>query len=279
MTRSFGTRTLPAATALCALSFAASLARAGSRPGPGDGNGDGNDDGGAKAPQSLAETRLTMDKWIETQQIISKEQKEWQQGREILLGRVELVKNEIATITEKIAQAQTSVADANKKRDALNAENDQLKAVGAQLTEAVTAMEVELRKLWKSLPEPVQARLEPLHQRIPDDPTATRVSVTERFQNVLGILNEINKANSEITVNYEVHQLADGRPAEVQAIYIGLAQTWYVSGSSETGIGRPTADGWQWEPSKAIAADALKALEILQGKQSPAFVPLPVQLK
>jgi septal ring factor EnvC (AmiA/AmiB activator) len=266
MTRGLGRRTLLATPALCALSFAATTAR------PGDG-----DD--KSVAQSLDETRLTMDKWIETQQIISKEQKEWQQGKEILQGRVELVKNEVASLTEKIAQAQTAVAEANKKRQELDAENERLKAVGARLTEVVTAMEADVRRLFKSLPEPVQTRIQKVYQRIPEDPAKTTVSVAERFQNVLGILNEINSANSEITVNYEVHALADGRSSEVQAIYVGLAQAWFVSGSGEAGIGRPSADGWKWEDAKTIAGDVLMALEIQQGKQSPAFVPLPVKLK
>jgi Protein of unknown function (DUF3450) len=75
-----------------------------------------------------------------------------------------------------------------------------------------------------------------------------------------------------------VHTLADGKPAEVKVIYVGLAQAYYVSASGEAGIGRPSPEGWQWEPSKAIADDVSNALEILQGKQSPAFVPLPVKL-
>src|SRR5262245_45764332 len=111
-------KTLLATTALCTLSFAGTTTR------PHDGNGDGDDKSTA---QSLDETRLTMDKWIETQQIISKERKEWQQGKEILQGRVELVKNEVASLTEKIAQAQTAVAEANKKREELDAENERLK--------------------------------------------------------------------------------------------------------------------------------------------------------
>ena len=96
---------------------------------------------------------------------------------------------------------------------------------------------------------------------------------------MLGILNELNKANNEITVSYEVHDLADGKPSEVQAIYVGLAQAYYVSASGEAGIGRPARDGWKWEPSKAVAGDVLMALEILQGKHTPAFVPLPVKLQ
>ena len=89
------------------------------------------------APPTLEETRLKMDKWLETQQIISRERKDWQQGKEILLSRLELVKKEIATLEEKNKQAESSVTEANKKRSELLAENDQLTAAGAQLTGAV----------------------------------------------------------------------------------------------------------------------------------------------
>lgn len=220
-----------------------------------------------------------MEKWIETQQIISRERNDWQQGKEILLGRLELVKREIASLDEKIKQAESSVAESDRKRNELLAENDQFKAAGAQLTDAVTGMEGEVRRLFKSIPEPIQTRLQPLYERIPDDSAGTRVSVAERFQNVLGILNELNKTNNEITVSYEVHNLADGKPSEVKAIYVGLAQAYYVSARGEAGVGRPAADGWAWEPSNAVAPEVLTALEILQGKQTPAFVPLPVKLQ
>lgn len=233
----------------------------------------------AAAAPTLEETRVTMSKWIETQQIISKERKEWQQGREILAGRLELVKQEVLEAEGKIKQAEAAVAESEKKKQELFAENDRLKAAAAQLVAAVSGMENEVKRLHKKLPEPVQTKLQPLFQRIPSDPATTKVSIAERFQNVLGILNEVNKQNSEIAVNYEVRTLSDGKPAEVKVIYVGLAQAYYVSAKGEAGIGRPSEDGWKWEPSKAIAADVLQAIEIIQGKHSPAFVPLPVKLQ
>ena len=231
------------------------------------------------APPTLEETRLTMDKWIETQQTISRERKDWQQGKEILLGRLELIKKEVATLEEKTGQAEAGVTEANKKRSDLIAENDQLKAANTLLTGAVTGMEGEIRLLFRALPEPIQTKLQPLYQRIPEDTAKTRVSAAERFQNVLGILNELNKTNNEITVSYEVHHLADGKPSEVKVLYVGLAQAYYVSARGEGGVGRPTGDGWKWEPSKAVASEVLTALEILEGKRSPDFVRLPVKLQ
>lgn len=233
----------------------------------------------APAGPSLEETRLVMGKWIETQQILSKERNEWQQGKEVLVGRLEVVKKEISTLEEKIQEAQTGVAEAEKKRAALVAENGELKAVGTQLSDSALRMEGEVRRLLRSVPEAISTKLAPLSQRMPDDPEKAKVSVAERFQNVIGILNEVNKANNEITVAYEVHDLADGKPSEVQAIYVGLAQAYFVSARGEAGIGRPGPDGWKWEPSNTVANDLTTALEILQGKQSPAFVPLPVKLK
>jgi hypothetical protein len=257
-----------------ALAAAASLASVSGTAGQGQRDGDA-----PRGSPTLEETRLTMGKWIETQQIISKERKEWQQGKEILQGRLELIRQEVATLEEKIGQAEASVAEVARKRGELESEYQRLDAANSRSIAVVTEKEGGVRRLVESVPEPVRARVQPLLQRIPADPAGATVSAAERFQNVLGILNELNKANNEITVSYEVHSLADGRPAEVKVIYVGLAQAYFVSASGEAGIGRPSDQGWQWEPSKVIAGKVLQALEILQGKHSPAFVPLPVTIR
>jgi hypothetical protein len=230
-------------------------------------------------PPSVEETRLTLSKWIETQQIIAKERNDWQQGKEILEGRIELVSKEVSQLKERIAQSEAAVAESNRKRDKLAAENAQLKETGGQLSGAVTVMEAEVQKLARLAPEGLATKLAPLLQRIPTDATTTRVSAAERFQNVLGILNELNKANSEITIAYEVRQMADGSSSEVQVIYVGLAQAYYLSPRGEAGIGRPTAEGWTWRPAPEEAGRIYTALEIIQGKHPPAFVGLPINIQ
>jgi len=234
---------------------------------------------GNKAAPTLDETRLTLSKWIETQQIISKERNDWQQGKEILQGRIELVGKEVGILKDRIKQSEAAVEESNKKRDELVAENDALKVSGAQLGEAVTLMEGQLRKLMKQMPEPVATKLAPLMQRMPTDPSNTRVTVAERFQNVLAVLSELNKANSELSISYEIRKFADGSSGEVQVIYLGLAQAYYISPRGDAGIGRPGEDGWTWTPAPDAAQAILSTLEIIQGKESPAFVPLPITIK
>ena len=231
-----------------------------------------------KAP-TLEETRLTLSKWIETQQIISKERNDWQQGKEILEGRIDLVGKEVSVLKERIAQSEAAVAESDRKKQELVAQNDRLKETTGKLDAAVAEMEARIRSLARLMPQPVAAKLQPLLQRIPADGAPSRVSTAERFQNVLGILNELNRANSEITVAYEVRTLADGSSSEVQVIYVGLAQAYYISPRGEAGIGRPSEDGWKWAPAPEAAGSILLALEIIQGKHSPSFVPVPVDIR
>src|SRR5688500_17298572 len=72
-----------------------------------------------KVAPTLEETRLTMNKWIETQQIISKERNEWQQGKEILSGRLELIEKECSGLEQKLALAQASVVETDARRGEL----------------------------------------------------------------------------------------------------------------------------------------------------------------
>jgi hypothetical protein len=222
---------------------------------------------------SLDETRLALSKWIQTQQLITKERKEWQQGKEILLGRVDLVQKEISDLEDQIKKAQETVDDAQKNRSDLQKQSDDLKSVEAQLTEAVVDLEAQVRGLNKQLPGPVQERVQPLVNRMPQDSTKAAVSVAERYQNVLGILNEINKANGEINIVYEVHG-----GSQVPTIYIGLARAYYANGK-DAGTSRITPNGWEWESSNNIATDVLKTLEIIQGRQTATFVPLPMKIQ
>lgn len=263
----------PAATATKAAAAVAPAASATKTAADGDADK-------ARPPATLEQMRLTMSKWIETQQIISKERKDWQQGREVLEGRIDLIKKEIVNVRERIETSTSSAGDIEKRKNDLIVENEQLKVVSEHLAKAVTAMEADVRRLYVMLPEPTQKQVHELYQRIPADPGKARVTTAERFQNVLGILNEVNKANNEITVTYEVRTLAGGKPAEVQVVYVGLTQAYYLSAGGEAGIGRPTADGWKWEAAgKAVASEVFTVLEILQGKETAAFVPLPVKLQ
>jgi hypothetical protein len=228
----------------------------------------------------LDSTRSTVAKWVETQQIISKEKNDWQLGKEVLLQRVSLIENEISSLEEKLAETRKGISEADGKRRELDARNTQLKSASASLYDRVVPLETKTRELLAAIPEPLRERVEPLSQRIPDDPATTEVSLGERFQNVIGILNEVNKFDRDISVTNELRKLPDGSTAEVTVIYLGLGQAYYVtSGDDGAGVGRPGPDGWEWTAANHLAPEIRQAVEILENSQPPAFVPLPVEIR
>jgi hypothetical protein len=229
--------------------------------------------------KSLASTRSTLQKWVETQAIITREKKDWQQEKEILGSRLEAVRREIAVLEEKLKLARTDKGETDKARARLLAERQAVLDVAANLSGHIGALETKVRGLRKDLPDSVTEKLLPLYQRMPEDGATSKVSLAERFQNVLGILNEINRLNGEVTVASEIRPLSDGRPSEVRTVYVGLGQAYFVSARGEAGVGRPAGDGWSWSPDDRIARQVNVVLEILQNKSSAQFVPLPVDIR
>ncbi len=223
--------------------------------------------------------RSTISKWIATQQIIIKESKEWQQGKEILQSRIELMEQEIASLEAKVAEAQAGTREADRKEGELTGESRILEQRATGLASQVTDLEGAIKTVHGTLPPPVQERLAPLYQRIPQDPASTKASVGERYQNILGILNEINKSNGEILLVNEIRALSDGTPSEVKSVYVGLGQAYYLSASGEAGVGRPAVSGWEWTPANELAPNIQQVVDILTNKGSPKFVPLPVEIR
>lgn len=224
-------------------------------------------------------TRATLAKWVETQRLLAKERREWQEGKATLQARIDLVRGEIAALAEKRKDLDSTVSDASGKMSALRGEQNEVVSGIDSLEGSAGALERRLKTLLPSLPDPLQQKVRPLYDRIPADPATTSVSVAERFQNVVGILNEVNKFNTDITRTKEVRTLSDGKPSEVETVYVGLGQAYFLSARGEAGIGRPSEKGWTWEPANDRAGEITQVFDVLAGKAKPMFVSLPVRIQ
>lgn len=237
--------------------------------------------GPAAEPQGGVDgVRSALEKWVETRRLVSLEQRDWDLGREMLNERIALLEREIEALRARIAEAQESISDADKKRAGLLEENEALKAASSGLAESMAVFEIRTRSLLNRMPDPIRERVKPLSQRIPEEVAETKLSFAERFQNVVGILNEVNKFNREITVTSEVRALPDGTSAEVAAMYVGVSHAYYVGGNGLiAGYGTAGADGWVWTAADAIAPQVAQAIAILKNEQIASFVQLPVEIK
>ena len=227
--------------------------------------------------EEIDTTRAALEKWVETRRIISKERRDWELGREVLDDRIEVVSDEIESLRTRIKDTEASISEADIKHAELVVENERLKEASRSLESSIVELEARTLAILKRLPGPLLERIKPLSQQIPEDPAETKLSISIRFQNVIGILNAVNKFNLEITHYSEVHDLGGGESAEVTAMYLGLGQSYFANADgTKAGVGRPTEMGWEWSPVNEQAPEVLRALLIRRSEEPAAFVQLPI---
>lgn len=228
--------------------------------------------------EELELKKETLSKWVETRKLISEEKEKWELEREVLGDRIDLVRHERDALSKKIHETQSLITDADKKREGLVKDKDALKNASATLVNRIFTLEREVLLLLPTLPEPVQDRIKPLSQRIPKT-QETDLSLSERYQNVIGIINDLNKGAGEITVLSEVKKLADGTTAEVQTMYIGYAAGYSCNNNGDVAfVGKATAKGWSWEQDNSVAQTVADSISILKNEKVAAFLPLPVSV-
>lgn len=226
-----------------------------------------------------AEGRAAIEQWVETRRLISRETQEWRVAREVLEGRVELLAREITTIEQQIALTTNEIGDIDVQLAQARATRERLLAATAGLGAAIETLERRVLALLRRLPTPLRERVEPLSQRIPTDSTGSLPSLSERFQNVIGVLNEMQKFAREVHLTSEVRQLGEGERVEVSVLYLGLAQAFFVNpAGTVAGVGRPGPKGWEWERDDQLATAIQGAIAVYRNERPAVYVQLPVVL-
>ncbi|QDU70598.1 DUF3450 family protein [Mucisphaera calidilacus] len=238
------------------------------------------DDPDATPSLTIDQTRDQLEQWVETRRLISKEKRDLEIARELLLERIAVIEAEIEAIRGKIVETEESLAKTDEQYNELTSENEMLKGASETLLATLGAMEEQVRRLLISSPTPVVNQVKILSQQIPGDPESTDLPMSNRYQNVIGILNEINKFNSVVTVANETREVGDGQSAEVTVMYLGVSKAYYTGRSGAIGgVGTPAADGWDWEPVNSAGPAIKLAIDIYKNEEVAAFVDLPLEVQ
>jgi hypothetical protein len=231
------------------------------------------------APPSVEPVRDKVARYVEARKAIAAERLAFAQSKESLESRVEMLATETAGIEQRIEEAASSLATADRLQQELLDRSAALRSASELLAGEVAGLERRVEALLPRLPDPIRERVKPLSQRIPQDPAASKLSIGDRFLSVVGILNEIDKFNGEITLASEVRSLPDGGQAEVTVLYLGVGQGYYVNSTGTiAGIGTAGPDAWSWRPANQAAAAIAMAVSVLQGEMPPQFVRLPIRI-
>lgn len=233
------------------------------------------------ATTAMDETRGLLQQWAATQRMISSERTEWETGKAMLEGRIQLLKISIEETEKKIAEAKVKLEDVKKRTTEAETEKAQIREASDALIATAPELEKGVKALFARVPGIVQEKVRVLHDRIPKEGAEVKnITAAERFQNVLGILNELNKANNELNSIPEIHDLGNGKKAEVKVVYVGLGQGYFVNSNGDIGgLGLPSDQGWQWSVDPAIAPKMRELVEVMKKAVAPKLVELPAQIQ
>ena len=224
------------------------------------------------------DTRDTIDQWVETRQIISKERSQWEIEKGLLEKTHELLLSEVSRLDLELKDLNESASVSEEERISLATTKESLKSASKQVSSSICSIETTLKIIIPSLPEPLIEKISPLIRRLPDDPEKTDLSLGERVQNIIGILSQADKFNSTISATSEVKEFESGKKVQVTTLYIGLASAYYVDDSGKyAGVGIPSANGWEWPVIEGLGPQIKKLVEIYEGTGEIQFVEVPAQ--
>jgi len=204
------------------------------------------------AGPDLSETRTALQEWVNLRKQISEEATNWRVDKELLADTIKVLHTEMGLLEDRILAAEENTTVADQQREDLTLENDKLKEASRAVENAMPAMEKTVRELVAWFPPALNERIGQLVKRMPsaDRARTSRAALGGRVQNIVGILQEIEKFNRQITITTELTTLESGQMAQVKTMYIGLGQGFFVDENAKfAGVVRPTAEGWVEEVS------------------------------
>jgi hypothetical protein len=224
----------------------------------------------------LSDTRAVVQQWIETRRAASDAKNQWATEKELITASIRMFERELDDLRQRQDSlgGQSEVVDREQRE--LEEEKHLLDEATRRMAELATTLEGRLRALTPQFPEPLQRRIEPLLGRFPETPGDTRMTAAERMQNVVTLLSEAERFNASISVESEIRRNAVGLEVQVETLYLGLAQGYFVGEEGRfAGVTVPTGSGWQAIERSELGPRIRKAIAMYRNQQPAAFVALP----
>lgn len=227
---------------------------------------------------TVSKTQDRLKKWVETRQLTSEEAANWLQEKDSLQQSIDLFKSESTKLKGEIKDVQDQESNYAQEFSDLEKENESLKTTIQTIANSIGAAEKRVVELKSRLPQPLLEKLEPFLNRIPEDPSKTKLSASERAQTIVGILSEVDKFQSSITVVGELRKNQSGSEIQVQTLYLGLSQAYFVNQQGDfAGTGVPSVSGWDWKIEPALAGKIKKLIGMYENTVPAEFLSIPFQ--
>jgi septal ring factor EnvC (AmiA/AmiB activator) len=234
----------------------------------------------ATSESPLSEARGTLEKWVQTRQLISRTHADWRSEKEMLEQTVALYERELQSLADQMSKVATNhtqvareMAEAVASKQAAQEAIERTRAFAAEF-------EAKLKRVAVALPEPLRDAVQPLLARMPENAANTKMLAAERMQVIVGVLNELDKFNSSVAIYNQKRRNAKGEEVAVETVYVGLGAAYFVNEADTfAGTGAPGTNGWEWIEQPALAPSVRQVIKIYRSESAPAFVTLPASVR
>lgn len=229
---------------------------------------------GADAPAALDTVEKSAGDWLKVRAEVARLETEWSNQRQLLDSMVRALAERAQTVEDKRDYLRAKTAKDRADIAALETSNQagaaELKAADEQMKTTVTA----LLQLRPSLPPRLSSALEMPFKSLANP----ELSVSERMQLTMTVLNRCQQFNRSITCEDELLKLGEGDTRQLEVIYWGLSHGYALDRTArQVWFGAPSLGGWRWEALPEGATAVAKLIAIHRGKEEPAFVEVPVK--
>jgi DNA repair exonuclease SbcCD ATPase subunit len=198
----------------------------------------------------------------------------WRRDKPVLEQQLSLLQRESRELNDFLEQSQQEQGEVEQRRLELLEQQTQLEQEQAALERSLKQAAIRLKALQARLPPPLSEAWAEALPRL-DDPAQTS---SERLQQILDLLGQLDDFEQKVTLNETVMTLADGQEYLVKQIYLGLSHGWYVTADQQhAAAGTAGQDGWQWTPV-GDGAPIARIVAILERRANPELVSVPLQL-
>lgn len=214
--------------------------------------------------------------WVKTRAETVRLETEWNSHRALMQSMVDALDQRSRIIQEKMEHLKAKTAEDRGELDTLGKKNDLagsgLVSAEARLKETAQGV-IALRPF---LPPRLSAALDLPYRSITDP----ALSVSDRMQHTMTILNRCMQFNRVITASDEVLTLpGEAAPKSLEAIYWGLSHGYALDrAANKAWYGSPGPQGWQWEARPEAAVEVARLIAIATDRADPDFIVVPAKL-
>lgn len=211
--------------------------------------------------------------WVEAKKTLAAERASWAEEKQRLTELNTIRRAELSELQAMATNMTDRLDAAVAKRADLESTETSLKTELAAIEQRVAAWETTLRPKLATLPQPLLDTLAEPIGRLQD---GVKAPVENRMRDLVFVLAEISAFHHDVRIHRELQEIG-GASREVDVLYLGLAQAFYVNKNGTlAGRGQAGPDGWTWSARNDLAADIRSAIDMSRKDRAPGMLRLPI---